>query len=385
MKYPACSYKSPGFRKSTGFHVVDVSPWPIVVSSAVLGLACSLVGLFNMSDRSMSLAFLIGCVSLLLLSAIRWWSDIVLESTYLGRHTSLVVKTLRMGMFLFILSEVFFFVGFFWAFFYVSIGEISMNEVGQWPPVGVVAINPWEVPLLNTIILLSTGLSVTVAHKAISIHNKSPVFTGFVVSGISVGKSQSTLLCIIMNSSLVVLISRCFHWSFYKNPTFFKEKSVEEEGYDMVFKQKLLGKVCKASMKEDLFFRGEIAGLSCSSSYWNSKVKMGEAARKKALMHLLLTILGGSIFSYLQFKEYYWSSFSIADSVYGSSFYLMTGFHGVHVLVGTIFLSVVLLRTWRYHFCQYNHYFGFDAAVWYWHFVDVVWILLYVVVYIWGY
>jgi cytochrome c oxidase subunit 3 len=103
----------------------------------------------------------------------------------------------------------------------------------------------------------------------------------------------------------------------------------------------------------------------------------------KAKISLIITIILGIYFSILQLYEYIEASFSIADSVYGSSFFIATGFHGIHVLIGTTFLFICLLRHLNFHFSNIHH-FGFEAASWYWHFVDVVWLFLYVSIYWWG-
>jgi len=94
----------------------------------------------------------------------------------------------------------------------------------------------------------------------------------------------------------------------------------------------------------------------------------------------VLTVLLGLYFSRLQAIEYHEASFTIADSVYGSIFFVATGFHGLHVLIGTLFLLAGSLRLFLAHFSS-SHHFGVEAAAWYWHFVDVVWLLLYTVVY----
>lgn len=105
--------------------------------------------------------------------------------------------------------------------------------------------------------------------------------------------------------------------------------------------------------------------------------------RKDTLLALFITIVLAIIFTGLQAMEYYEASFSIADSIYGSTFFLLTGFHGLHVIVGTIFLTVALIRGFNHHFTK-NHHNGFEAAIWYWHFVDYVWLGLFVSVYWWG-
>nr|YP_010943506.1 cytochrome c oxidase subunit III [Mactra alta]WLS55686.1 cytochrome c oxidase subunit 3 [Mactra alta] len=292
----------------TGYHLVDISPWPFSVALSILGLTSSLVGFMHRAPELWISFFGFLSLSLLVFSMVRWWSDVVLESTYLGCHTTLVVRNLRVGMVLFILSEVFFFVSFFWAFFHVSIGEISMGSVGEWPPVGVKPIYPWKVPALNTAILLGSGATVTWAHKAVAVHNQCP-------SGLISTKSSATL--------------------------------------DISKYSKLMAK--------------------------------GAHYQKQAIFSLGLTVGLGVFFMFIQFEEYYMSSFTMADSAFGSTFFIMTGFHGMHVLVGTFFLFICTLRVWYRHFSYNHHYFGLDAAVWYWHFVDVVWIGLFGAVYVWGY
>jgi cytochrome c oxidase subunit 3 len=204
-----------------------------------------------------------------------WWRDVIREATFEGNHTLSVQTGLRIGMLLFIVSEIMFFFAFFWAFFHAALAPTP--DIGSlWPPLGVETINAWGVPLLNTIILLTSGATVTWAHHAI------------------------------------------------------------------VF-----------------------------------------GDRKNAIISLILTILLAIFFTLLQIFEYIESNFSISDSVYGSTFYLATGFHGFHVLIGTIFLGVCTLRLINYHFTK-EHHFGFEAAAWYWHFVDVVWLFLFITIYWWG-
>ena len=105
--------------------------------------------------------------------------------------------------------------------------------------------------------------------------------------------------------------------------------------------------------------------------------------RDQALKGLTFTVLLGAFFTLLQGIEYFDTSFSIADSVFGSTFFVATGFHGLHVLIGTIFLLICLMRLNYSHFTR-SHHIGFEFASWYWHFVDVVWLFLYVCIYWWG-
>ena len=105
--------------------------------------------------------------------------------------------------------------------------------------------------------------------------------------------------------------------------------------------------------------------------------------RITTILSLTITIILGIYFTTLQTIEYYEAPFTIADRVYGSIFFIATGFHGCHVIIGRLFLAITLLRTIKGHFSR-THHFGFEAAAWYWHFVDVVWICLYICIYWWG-
>lgn len=260
-------------HKRHTFHLVDPSPWPIVASGFALGLTGSTALWFH--DYSGAIyGFLFSLIGIFLTMCI-WFRDVVREATFQGMHTVAVQKGLRLGTILFITSEVLFFISFFWAFFHSSL--VPTVEIGAiWPPLGITPLNCWEVPLLNTVILLSSGVSVTWAHHAI------------------------------------------------------------------------------------------VAGQ-----------------RTQAIQGLTLTVLLGLIFTALQYMEYIEAAFTIADSVYGSTFYMATGFHGLHVIIGTTLLFVSLIRVIAYHFTR-EHHFGFEASAWYWHFVDVVWLFLFVTIYWWG-
>lgn len=253
------------------FHIVDQSPWPLCASFAALVIVSGMVKWFNLITPNL---IYLGVITLML-TTYQWWRDITRESTFQGLHTLFVIKGLRWGIILFITSEVLFFFSFFWAFFHNSLSPTF--EVGMlWPPTGIVPFNATQVPLLNTLILLSSGITVTWSHHALIENNFTQI-------------TQA----------------------------------------------------------------------------------------------IFITILLGVYFSFLQGVEYYEASFSIADSSYGASFFVTTGFHGLHVLIGTTFLLICMLRILQGHFSSLHH-FGFEAAAWYWHFVDVVWLLLYVNMYWWG-
>nr|YP_004564074.1 cytochrome c oxidase subunit III [Libelloides macaronius]CBW30524.1 cytochrome c oxidase subunit III [Libelloides macaronius] len=253
------------------YHLVDYSPWPLTGALAALATTAGMVKWFHQYDMSL---LILGNL-IMVLTMIQWWRDVIRESTLQGLHTSNVIAGLRWGMILFIVSEVFFFISFFWAFFHSSLSPTV--ELGlSWPPMGIIPFNPLEVPLLNTVILLSSGVTITWAHHS------------------------------LMNSNYT-----------------------------------------------------------------------------QTAQGLLFTVLLGIYFTILQAYEYIEAPFTIADSVYGSTFFVATGFHGLHVLIGTTFLIVCFIRHVNYHFSS-NHHFGFEAAAWYWHFVDVVWLFLYISIYWWG-
>nr|BDQ43931.1 cytochrome c oxidase subunit 3 [Metaphire megascolidioides] len=253
------------------FHLVEYSPWPLTSSLGAFTLAIGLASWFHGYGMS---CFIIA-ILLIIMSMYQWWRDVVREGTYMGHHTSPVAVGLRWGMILFITSEVMFFFAFFWAFFHSSLAPAP--EIGcSWPPTGISPLNPFSVPLLNTAVLLASGVTVTWAHHSLM-----------------------------------------------------------------------------------------------------------DGKRTYAIQALTVTVMLGAYFTFLQAGEYFAAPFTIADSVYGTTFFVATGFHGLHVLIGSSFLLICLLRTLSYHFSS-GHHFGFEAAAWYWHFVDVVWICLYLCIYWWG-
>lgn len=255
------------------YHLVDPSPWPILTSLALLSLTVSAVlymhGFAN-GGHLLSLGF-----SLTTGAMVLWFRDIISEGTYLGNHTFEVRKGLILGVALFIVSEVFAFLSVFWSYLHSSLAPTI--EIGSsWPPLGITPLDPFAIPLLNTILLLSSGAFITWAHHALI-----------------------------------------------------------------------------------------------------------EGDRKGAIQGTLLTILFAVLFTALQYVEYQQAGFTIADSVYGTVFFAATGLHGLHVIVGTLFIMVGLFRLISYHLTD-NHHLGFEAAILYWHFVDVVWLFLFILVYWWG-
>nr|YP_010937286.1 cytochrome c oxidase subunit III [Ixodes ornithorhynchi]WKW95243.1 cytochrome c oxidase subunit 3 [Ixodes ornithorhynchi]WKW95256.1 cytochrome c oxidase subunit 3 [Ixodes ornithorhynchi] len=254
------------------FHMVEKSPWPLTSGISALTLMMSMI--YYLHYNFSKIAFL--ATIIMLITMFQWWRDISREASFQGNHTLIVIWGLKLGMILFIISEVFFFLSFFWTFFYSS---LSPNiEIGSmWPPHNIIPFNPFEIPLLNTTILISSGISISWSHHS--------------------------------------LINKNYYETY------------------------------------------------------------------KALM---ITIILGLIFTALQSFEYFQAQFSISDSVYGATFFLTTGFHGIHVIIGTSFLLITLIRINKNHLSS-SHHFGFEAAAWYWHFVDVVWLFLFTFMYWWVY
>ena len=271
--------------KNHDYHILPLSPWPFVGSLSAFIMAVGAV----MWMKKMPLGglpmggyiFWAGFIGVLY-TMFAWWSDVVNEA-HAGDHTRVVQMHHRYGMIMFIASEVMFFVAWFWAYFDIAFyaGEAiqySRTELtgAHWPPKGIAVFNPWELPLFNTLILLTSGTTITWAHHAL-IH-------------------------------------------------------------------------------------GDRDGL------------------KKGLW---LTVVLGVLFSFVQAFEYSHAAFKFSGHIYGATFFMATGFHGFHVLVGTIFLAICLIRTYKGHFTPKQH-LGFEFAAWYWHFVDVVWLFLFAAIYVWG-
>nr|AES86246.1 cytochrome c oxidase subunit III [Galeopterus variegatus] len=258
-------------HQTHAYHMVNPSPWPLTGALSALLMTSGLTMWFHFNSSTLLILGLLTNS----LTMYQWWRDVVRESTFQGHHTAVVQTGLRYGMILFILSEVLFFAGFFWAFYHSSLAP-TPNLGGYWPPAGINPLNPMEVPLLNTLVLLASGVSITWAHHSLM-----------------------------------------------------------------------------------------------------------EGNRKHSLQALLITISLGIYFTLLQTSEYLEAPFTISDGIYGSTFFVATGFHGLHVMIGSTFLTICLLRQLKFHFTS-KHHFGFEAAAWYWHFVDVVWLFLYISIYWWG-
>jgi cytochrome c oxidase subunit 3 len=273
--------------KHHDYHLVDPSPWPLVGSvSAFVMLVGAVMWMKSLQFGGLAAGpYLFGAGLLgILYTMLNWWTDVTREATYEGHHSRVVQLHHRYGMILFIASEVMFFVAWFWAYFDASLyanDPIQYQRMeltgGAWPPKGIETFSPWHLPLLNTLILLTSGTTVTWAHYALLQNDRQGLKTG-----------------------------------------------------------------------------------------------------------LLLTIMLGVLFTSVQAFEYSHAAFGFKGNIYGATFFMATGFHGAHVIIGTIFLAVCLLRVYKGHFSPQQH-LGFEFAAWYWHFVDVVWLFLFASIYVWGY
>ena len=276
------------------YHILNPSPWPLVGSAGALFLTIGFViwkkGLLGV-EAGTWWPLAVGA-ALVAYCMIGWWTDVIRESRR-GEHTPVVQLHLRYGMILFIASEVLFFAAWFWMFFEMSLFReartlSSIEEVRtaweQWPPQGIETLDPFHLPLVNTLILLLSGTTVTWAHHALQVGHRSAARTG-----------------------------------------------------------------------------------------------------------LILTVLLGLMFTGIQAYEYgeifrhheFFNEESVNSRLFPSTFIMATGFHGAHVIIGTIFLLVCLVRAMKGDFTP-KHHFGFEAAAWYWHFVDVVWLFLFASIYVWA-
>jgi cytochrome c oxidase subunit 3 len=263
--------------KNHDYHILPPDIWPIVGAFSALTMTSGMVFYMHKTAGGGTVA-LVGLFGVAL-TMFSWWGKVIKEA-HEGHHTPVVQLHQRYGMILFIASEVMFFVGWFWAFFDFSLfpNKIAVDVIGgQWPPKAITSVmNALDLPLLNTLILLCSGTTLTWAHHAL--------------------------------------------------------------------------------------INGE---------------------RVDAKRGLWATIVLGLMFSSIQAYEYMHAPFAFGKNTYGSSFYMATGFHGFHVIVGSIFLIICLIRVYQDDFTPRQH-FGFEAAAWYWHFVDVVWLFLFVAIYVWG-
>lgn len=333
------------------FHIVSRSPWPLIVFLCVLGLATG-VG-FYMHWYKFGYV-LMGSGLCLLVSVMGfWWDDIVKESI-VGFYTGCVRKNLQIGIILFIISEVMFFFAFFWAFFHSSLSPVY--QIGCfWPPEGLSLINIYAVPLLNTFILLLSGVCITIVHERLLCLEDELVNFSF----------NGVLLSMYLYATGSRLLTSSHHKRFFRG----KFSTTPLVGYyDFI----------------DFSLRFIVAGYF----YLNDKntwIRLNDLMNNYyiSIIWFVLTLFLALLFIFFQVNEYINANFGISDGVYGTVFYMATGFHGFHVFVGFVYLFVCFCRFVMNHFSWASHV-GLQGAIWYWHFVDGVWLFLYIWVYCWG-
>jgi cytochrome c oxidase subunit 3 len=289
--------------KAHPYHLVNPSLLPLLLSAFAIFLITGVISYLHNNILLLN-GFIIFITAgiLIIFFMSKWWAEVVKES-FLLFHTIIVKKGLKVGFALFIVSEIMFFFGFFWAYFYNALSP-SIFVGGVWPPFAINPFNPLTLPLANTGILLTSGLTITYAHMFMNINH---------------------------------------------------------------FKQAKEG--------------------------------------------ILLTICLAVLFIFIQFQEFYHAPFSISDGIYGSTFFMITGLHGFHVIIGMIFILICYIRYQisflnsenvnvvepiksifnnngfheTYYFKSREVFTGFVTGSWYWHFVDVVWIYVYIFLYLFSF
>nr|YP_009341843.1 cytochrome c oxidase subunit III [Mindarus keteleerifoliae]AKM70084.1 cytochrome oxidase subunit III [Mindarus keteleerifoliae] len=253
------------------YFILNLSPWPILMSMNLFNMMISNIMMMNYKMNSIMLMN----IFMIILISILWWRDIIRESTFMGNHNFFIMNLIKFSMIMFIISEMFLFISFFWNFLHNSLSpsiELGLN----WPPKNIEFFNPLLIPLLNTIILLTSSFTITLSH-----------------------------FYLLNNNS------------------------------------------------------------------------------KKSMNFLLLTMTLSMYFLMLQALEYNQATFTFSDSIFGSSFYMATGFHGLHMMIGTLFLMINLMRMLKLHF-SFIHHISFELSAWYWHFIDIIWLFLYMTFYWWN-
>lgn len=265
--------KNLGQLQAHPFHLVSPSPWPIFFTFSVSGALFNLVMLFNNYIND-SYIFILNIITLLYCGLL-WGKDIIAEATYLGHHTAKVSRGISIGYLIFLATEFLTFFAVFWAYFHSALSPtVELGEL--WPPLGITAIQATDLPLLNTLILLASGATITYSHHGL------------------IGKS------------------------------------------------------------------------------WSASV-----------YGLLFTIILGILFIICQYIEYTLCTYTIADSVYGTVFFALTGLHGFHLFLGVFFLILSFYRLYTLQMTT-THHTGYSTTILLWHFLDVMWLFVYIVCYYWG-
>ena len=258
-------------RKFHPFFLLNIRPWPLLIRFNAFSILFSFILFIKFSILNCFVFRIFNTT----ISCFLWWILYRGEFNLEGKTSMNLEQGLKFSIILFISSEIFFFFSFFWSYFHFFLSPTI--ETGLiWPPYRVVIFNCLNVPLINTLVLITSGVTVTLRHH-------------YMIKGI----------------------------------------------------------------------------------------------KKISNIFLFSTIMLGFIFTLLQVIEYYRSFFRMRDRTFGRSFFLLTGFHGIHVLIGTSFLATILYRFFKL-ISRKNDCVRFELSSWYWHFVDVVWLFLFMSMYYWG-
>ncbi len=426
------------------FHLVNRSPWPFLLANS---LFIVIIGTLIYLHYSYIILLIYG-IFITSIILFFWFKDIITEGTFLGFHTLKVKQGFKIAMVLFIISEISFFSSFFWAFFHAALSP-SINICCEWPPIGIETPNLFHLPLVNTIYLLFSAITLTICHNNMSLtqHIDSRCYTHHSVFVIPFGydhtycdKNKVPKTCLLKKKNLFEKkwdnfteidgieglrwmrwnsVFMKFKYNFFKNnsklsklvswflstrigyyfdcPYFFHNIMTghTKNKIKILFKKKKNNFLNKNKRFDWLWIDHRNISKNdpkkvYSEDQYNENHRISIIGSKylqpsidNVADALLATIVFGFWFIFTQWIEFQSLSFNISDSVYGSSFFILTGFHGLHVFIGLILLIVSLYRLLQNHFSR-GRYLGLEFSIWYWHFVDVVWLFLFICVYWWG-
>lgn len=351
------------------FREILRSPWPAYTGMSAGAMLLATVCYFRYNPSGSLLIYISFCA--LTLSAFGWWRDTTKEDSYEGRYNHMISTGQRLGFALFIGSEVMLFFSLFWAWFHSALSPTA--ELGSiWPPYGILTLNPYGLPLANTLLLLSSGLAITSTHKY-----------------------------------FVKAVARDdIHWPFFKEGVSwqtvkFRQADFQSKSYwgylgyayafSHIYISKLVSHISEMQSRiTDMmheYNRSWVMILDRSLLYLRSYggyfITRAIANTSSSANLLAITLIFGVVFVAVQYIEYRSAPFTIASTVYGSTFFMTTGLHGSHVIAGAVFLAVCLSRLMLGHYLHDRHD-SFAMGIWYWHFVDVVWIFVYISLYWWG-
>lgn len=365
--------------KSHPFYIVKPSAYAIFVSIFAGLTAFQLVEYFHTGDTYQLYIAFFGFIGTMTL----WFGSIMKESNNPDIYTISVRENYIFGVLLFIISEVMIFFAFFWTYLHSSLNPTY--AIGSiWPPYNISPMNTFRWPFFNTTLLLLSGVTVNVFYytlKSLNVMKINKLDITYMQSFIDRKKLKTKNNFTFsykenIPSFLTITNEDSFEKKFVKisktYTNFARRHKVFAESYI------ILNMIPNLSSKQRWGFHSHVLSIASIFEFVQWRLKLMYSS-------LLYTIVFGILFIYCQYYEYTHASFDITDGIYGSIFYTLTGLHGLHVIIGVILLIIVFFRL---VFKQYNFTFsphiGITAAVWYWHFVDLIWVFVYFIVYLWG-